>query len=215
MIIEGEKIPVGHRRAHTVVNPATGAALGALPLADAADLDRVLAAAQRGFRLWRDAAPQQRAAVLAGAARLLRERQEEIARIATLEEGKTLAESRIEVMMNVTLFEFYAGECHRLYGRQLVRPTGMRSTVVCEPVGPVAAFAPWNFPIGNPGRKLGAPIAAGCSVILKAAEEAPASALRSCSACSMRGCRRKSGRPCSACPTRCRATCCPRRSSAS
>ncbi|TLZ48070.1 MAG: aldehyde dehydrogenase family protein, partial [Gammaproteobacteria bacterium] len=177
MIIDGEKIPVGHRRAHTVVNPATGAALGALPLADAADLDHALAAAQRGFRLWRDAAPQQRAAVLAGAARLLRERQEELARIATLEEGKALAESRIEVMMNVTLFEFYAGECHRLYGRQLVRPTGMRSTVVCEPVGPVAAFAPWNFPIGNPGRKLGAPIAAGCSVILKAAEEAPASAL--------------------------------------
>jgi len=177
MIIDGERIPVGHRRVHTVVNPATGAALGALPLADAADLDRALAAAQRGFREWRDAAPAQRAAVLAGAARLLRERQEQIARIATLEEGKTLAEARIEVMMNVTLFEFYAGECQRLYGRQLVRPTGMRSTVMCEPVGPVAAFAPWNFPIGNPGRKLGAPIAAGCSVILKAAEEAPASAL--------------------------------------
>jgi succinate-semialdehyde dehydrogenase / glutarate-semialdehyde dehydrogenase len=177
MIIDGEKVPVGHRRVHTVVNPATGAVLGTLPLADAADLDRALNAAQRGFRLWRDAAPAQRAAVLLGAARLLRERQEEIARIATLEEGKTLAESRIEVMMNVTLFEFYAGECHRLYGRQLVRPTGMRSTVTCEPVGPVAAFAPWNFPIGNPGRKLGAPIAAGCSVIMKAAEEAPASAL--------------------------------------
>jgi succinate-semialdehyde dehydrogenase/glutarate-semialdehyde dehydrogenase len=177
LIVEGEKIPVGHRRAHTVVNPATGAALGALPLADAADLDRALAAAQRGFRLWRDAAPQQRASVLAGAARLLRERQDEIARIATLEEGKTLTEARLEVMMNVTLFEFYAGECHRLYGRQLVRPAGMRSTVTLEPVGPVAAFAPWNFPIGNPGRKLGAPIAAGCSVILKAAEEAPASAL--------------------------------------
>ena len=177
MLIEGEKILVGHRRVHSVVNPATGAPLGALPLADAADLDRALAAAQRGFRMWRNAPPQQRAAVLSGAARLLRERQEEIARNATLEEGKTLAEARIEVMMNVTLFEFYAGECYRLYGRQLVRPSGMRSTVTCEPVGPVAAFAPWNFPIGNPGRKLGAPIAAGCSVILKAAEEAPASAL--------------------------------------
>ncbi len=177
MTIDGEPIPVGHRRAHTVLNPATGAALGALPLADAADLDRALAVAQRGFRLWRDAPPQQRAAVLAGAARLLKERQEEIAHIATLEEGKTRAEARVEVMMNVTLFEFYAGECHRLYGRQLVRPAGLRSTVICEPVGPVAAFAPWNFPIGNPGRKLGAPICAGCSVILKAAEEAPASAL--------------------------------------
>jgi succinate-semialdehyde dehydrogenase / glutarate-semialdehyde dehydrogenase len=75
MIIDGEKVSVGHRRVHTVVNPATGAALGTLPLADAADLDRALEAAQRGFRLWRDAAPQQRAAVLMGAARLLRERQ--------------------------------------------------------------------------------------------------------------------------------------------
>jgi succinate-semialdehyde dehydrogenase / glutarate-semialdehyde dehydrogenase len=177
LLIDGQKVPVGHRRTHTVVNPATGATLGALPLADAADLERALAAAQRGFRLWRDAPPQQRAAVLSGAARLMRERQEEIARVATLEEGKTLAESRLEVLMNVSLFEFYAGECQRLYGRQLVRPAGMRSTVVFEPVGPVAAFSPWNFPIGNPGRKLGAPIAAGCSVIMKAAEEAPASAL--------------------------------------
>src|SRR2546429_1093396 len=123
MIIEGEKIPVGHRRVHTVVNPATGAALGALPLADAADLDRALAAAQRGFRLWRDAAPQQRAAVLAVGARVLRERQEQIARIATVEEGETLDQSRIGVMVNVTLFVFYARECHRLCRRQLLRST--------------------------------------------------------------------------------------------
>jgi succinate-semialdehyde dehydrogenase/glutarate-semialdehyde dehydrogenase len=177
MLIAGERVGAAGRRTHTVVNPATGEALGALPLAEAADLDRALAAAQRGFQLWREAPSQQRAAVLAGAARLLRERQEEIARNATLEQGKTLTEARIEVGMNIGLFEFYAGECQRFYGRQLVRPPGMRSTVVCEPVGPVAAFAPWNFPIGNPGRKLAAPIAAGCSVILKAAEEAPASAL--------------------------------------
>jgi succinate-semialdehyde dehydrogenase/glutarate-semialdehyde dehydrogenase len=177
MIIDGERIPVGQRRTHAVVNPATEQVIGELPLAEVADLDRALAAAQRGFRLWREAPAQQRAGVLWGAARLMRDRQEQIARVATLEEGKTLAESRIEVMMSAGLFEFYAGESQRLYGRQLVRPNGMRSTVVCEPVGPVAAFAPWNFPIGNPARKLGAPIAAGCSVILKAAEEAPGAAL--------------------------------------
>ena len=177
MIIDGERVPLGSRRSHAVVNPATGEVLGKLPLAEAADLDRALQAAQRGFQIWREASPRQRAAVLAGAARLMVERQEQIARIATLEEGKTLAEARIEVQMNVALFDFFAGECERVYGRQLVRPAGMRSTVVYEPVGPVAAIAPWNFPIGNPGRKLGAPIAAGCSVILKAAEEAPGSAL--------------------------------------
>ena len=177
MIIDGERIAGGGRRTHAVVNPATGETIGELPLADAADLDRALDVAAEGFRIWRDSTPHQRAAVLQGAARLMVERQEDLARIATLEEGKTLPEARIEVMMNVGLFNFYAGEVFRLYGRSLVRPTGMRSTIVHEPVGPVAAFAPWNFPLGNPGRKLGAPIAAGCSVILKAAEETPASAL--------------------------------------
>ena len=177
MVIDGERVAGGGRRTHAVVNPATGETIGELPLADPADLDRALETARKGFRIWRDSTPQQRAAVLQGAARLMLERQDDLARIATLEEGKTLPEARIEVMMNVGLFNFYAGEVFRLYGRTLVRPAGTRSTVTHEPVGPVAAFAPWNFPLGNPGRKLGAPIAAGCSVILKAAEETPASAL--------------------------------------
>lgn len=177
MIIDGEKVSGGGRRTFDVLNPVTGETIGALPLAEAADLDRALEVAEKGFKIWRKSTPQERAAVLTGAARLMVERQEELARAATMEEGKPLAESRIEVMMNVGLFNFYAGECFRLYGRELVRPEGMRSTVRYEPVGPVAAFAPWNFPLGNPGRKLGAPIAAGCSVILKSAEETPASAL--------------------------------------
>lgn len=177
MIIDGEKVTAGQRETHRVVNPATGETLGELPLASAADLDRALETAQRGFLIWRESTPQQRAAVLQGAARLMMERQEDLAHIATIEEGKTIGEARIEVMMNVGLFNFYAGEAQRIYGRQLVRPAGMRSTVMYEPVGPVAAFSPWNFPLGNPSRKLGAPIAAGCSVILKSAEETPASAL--------------------------------------
>lgn len=175
--IDGERVGREARRTFPVLNPATGETLGELPLADATDLDRALDAAARGFRVWRDSTPQQRAAVLNGAARLLHERADALARLMTLEQGKTLGEARIEVMMVAGLFAFYAGECQRIYGRTLVRPTGQRSTVTHEPVGPVAAFAPWNFPAGNPGRKLGAPIAAGCSVILKAAEETPASAL--------------------------------------
>jgi succinate-semialdehyde dehydrogenase/glutarate-semialdehyde dehydrogenase len=177
MMIDGKRVSGGGRRTHAVINPATGETIGQLPLADSTDLDRALETARRGFAIWREAPAQQRAAVLQSAARLLAERQEAIARIATLEQGKTLAETRIEVMIVANLFNFYAGECQRLYGRALVRPTGQRATVTHEPVGPVAAFAPWNFPIGNPGRKLGAPIAAGCSVILKSAEETPASAL--------------------------------------
>ncbi|MEN7537701.1 NAD-dependent succinate-semialdehyde dehydrogenase [Aurantiacibacter flavus] len=177
MIINGEQVSGGGRRTFDVVNPVTGETLAELPLADKADLDRALEVADEGFKLWRKSTPQERAAVLEGAARLMVERADDLARIATMEEGKPVAEAKIEVMMNVGLFKFYAGECFRLYGRELVRPVGQRSVVRHEPIGPVAAFAPWNFPLGNPGRKLGAPIAAGCSVILKSAEEAPASAL--------------------------------------
>ena len=177
MIIGGEKVSGGGRRTFPVVNPATGETLGELPLAEPADLDRALEVAAEGFKLWRKSTPQERAHVLNGAARLMLERADDIARVATMEQGKPFHEARIELMMNVGLFQFYAGETSRLYGRELVRPEGQRSTVRWEPVGPVAAFAPWNFPLGNPGRKLGAPIAAGCSVILKSAEETPASAL--------------------------------------
>ncbi len=177
LTIDGDTISAGARDTMPVFNPATGETLGLLPVATTADLDRALDAARRGFARWRDTAAAERAAVLERAAALMVERKESLARIATLEEGKTLAEARVEVMMNVGLFRFYAGEIQRLYGRVLVRQGQFRSTVVQEPVGPVAAFAPWNFPLGNPGRKLAAPVAAGCSVILKAAEETPASAM--------------------------------------
>jgi succinate-semialdehyde dehydrogenase / glutarate-semialdehyde dehydrogenase len=177
MFIDGERLGAAGRATHRVINPATGAALAELPLATAADLDRALDTAARGFRRWRAASAAERSRVLAGAAHLMRERIERIATIATLEEGKTLPEARGELHMAAALFDFYAGEVQRIYGRVLVRPAGMLSRVMKEPVGPVAAFCPWNFPIGNPARKLGAAIGAGCSIIIKPPEEAPRSAL--------------------------------------
>jgi succinate-semialdehyde dehydrogenase / glutarate-semialdehyde dehydrogenase len=177
LFIDGERLGTAGRATHRVVNPATGATLGELPLATATDLDRALDTAARGYRRWRSTSSAERSRVLAGAARLLRERIERIAPIATLEEGKTLPEARAEVMMAAGLFDFYAGEVQRVYGRVLVRPPGTLSRVMKEPVGPVAAFCPWNFPIGNPARKLGAAIGAGCSIIIKPAEEAPRSAI--------------------------------------
>lgn len=177
MFIDGERLGAAGRATHRVVNPATGAALAELPLATAADLDRALDTAARGFRRWRAASAAERSRVLAGAAHLMRERIERIATLATLEEGKTLPEARGELHMAAALFDFYAGEVQRIYGRVLVRPAGTLSRVMKEPVGPVAAFCPWNFPIGNPARKLGAAIGAGCSIIIKPPEEAPRSAL--------------------------------------
>src|SRR5277367_4325860 len=177
LYIDGERLGAAGRATHRVANPATGAILSELPLATAADLDRALDTAARGYRLWRGRGAADRSRVLAKAAELLRERIDRIAAIATTEEGKPLVESRAEVMMAANLFDFYAGEVFRVYGRVLVRPAGTLSRVMKEPVGPVAAFCPWNFPIGNPARKLGAAIGAGCSIIIKPAEEAPASAL--------------------------------------
>ena len=166
------------RKTSPVINPATEETIGQVPHASKADLDRALAAAQLGFKTWRAIFPDERGRILKRAADLLRERKEEIARIATTECGKSIHETRIEVMMSANIFEWYAEEGRRAYGRVLPqRRRGTRMAIVKEPVGPVAAFAPWNFPLGNPARKIGSALGAGCSVILKPAEETPASGL--------------------------------------
>jgi succinate-semialdehyde dehydrogenase/glutarate-semialdehyde dehydrogenase len=178
LLIGGEWVGAAGRTTQPVINPATGETLGELPHASAADLDRALDAAAKSFPKWRAIAPNERGKILRKAADLLRERTEHIARIATREEGKTLAEARWEVGLSADIFDWFAEEGRRAYGRVLPqqRP-GVRMTVIKEPVGPVAAFAPWNFPIGNPARKIGAALGAGCPCILKPAEESPGSAL--------------------------------------
>src|SRR5580698_2453195 len=177
LLIGGEWISGGDREHIPVINPATEEVLGQLPLATRADLDLALAAARDAFPAWRAKPPHERGRILKRAADLLRERSEDIARIATQEEGKTLAEARVELGMAADIFEWYAEEGRRAYGRVLPqRAPGVRMTVLREPVGPVAAFAPWNFPVGNPCRKLGAALAAGCPCIMKPAEHTPASA---------------------------------------
>jgi succinate-semialdehyde dehydrogenase/glutarate-semialdehyde dehydrogenase len=178
LFIAGEWLSGGGRSVQPVVNPATEEVLGELPHASRADLDHALSEARRAFPAWRALAPVDRGRMLKRAADLLRERSEEAARTATLEEGKTLAEARVEVGMAANILEWYAEEGRRAYGRVLPQRTpGVRMTVMKEPVGPVAAFAPWNFPLGNPARKIGAALAAGCTCIMKPAEETPASAL--------------------------------------
>lgn len=176
--IDGEWIGAGGTRdGHEVINPATGAALGMLPLATAADLDRTLDSAARGYRLWRARSADEKGAVLARAAELIRERAGRIAAIATLEQGKPLPEATGETNYAAALTAFYAAEAKRVYGRVLVRPAGQRSVVMREPVGPAAAFCPWNFPVLNPARKIAPALAAGCSIIVKPAEETPGSAI--------------------------------------
>jgi succinate-semialdehyde dehydrogenase/glutarate-semialdehyde dehydrogenase len=178
LFIGGEWLTGDGRRSSPVINPATEEVIGHLPHASKADLDRALAAAERGFKVWRSIFPDQRGKILKRAADLLRERAEEIARVATTESGKSIHETRVEVQMSANIFEWFAEEGRRAYGRVLPqRAPGTRLAIVKEPVGVVAAFAPWNFPIGNPARKIGAALGAGCSCILKPAEETPAAGL--------------------------------------
>ena len=156
-----------------VVDPASGEAIAEVPLASPADLDEALDAADKAFILWRATPADQRAAVLKKAAALLRERAEPIARLLTMEQGKPLAEARAEVLGSAGVFDWCAEEATRIYGRTLVRPTGQRSLVTRQPIGPVAAFSPWNFPVYLMAKKLGSALAVGCSVIAKPPEETP------------------------------------------
>ncbi|EKQ8001223.1 NAD-dependent succinate-semialdehyde dehydrogenase [Raoultella ornithinolytica] len=178
LFIDGDWIEAGNRDTVAVINPATEVIIGRLPLATSADLECALSAARSGFDIWRHTVPVERARIMKNAAALMRERSEHIASLMTQEEGKPLSESRDEVLRAADYFEWFAEESRRIDGRVVPsnRP-GVIQLVKKEPIGPVAAFTPWNFPAITPARKLSAALAAGCSVILKPGEESPATAL--------------------------------------
>jgi len=165
------------RDSFPVVNPVTAEPIAELPLATEADLDEALDTARRTYPEWRATDVDKRSAILRKAARLLKERSDEIGRTLTQEQGKPFAEAKGEVLGAAQLFEWYAEEIKRDYGRVLVRPPGQLSRVMHEPVGPVATFTPWNFPIYLLAKKVAAALAAGCSVISKPPEETPGNTL--------------------------------------
>lgn len=176
LFIDGRWQDAADGRTLAVMNPATGKEIGRVARAGRADLDRALEAAQKGFATWREMTPAERSAVMRRAAGLMRERGESIARLLTQEQGKPLAEARGEPEVAAEIIEWFAEEGFRVYGR-VVPPRShpaLRQTVLKHPVGPVAAFTPWNFPIETVVRKVSAALAAGCSIVVKAAEETPA-----------------------------------------
>lgn len=165
------------RSSYQVVrNPSDEGVLAEVPQATSEDLERALSAAAKGYLTWRAMPPRERARIIQAAAGLIRERADTIARIITLENGKTLAESRIEVERAPTYLEWDAAQSLRAYGLIVPGEAQMQKMVLRLPIGPVAAFTPWNVPLGSPARKIGAALAAGCSMILKAAEETPGAA---------------------------------------
>jgi succinate-semialdehyde dehydrogenase/glutarate-semialdehyde dehydrogenase len=176
LFIDGTWGPAAAGRTIAVVNPATGDTIGTVPHAATSDLDRALEAADKGFRTWRKISAFDRSKVMRKAADILRERADRVAHLLTMEQGKPLAEAKGEVLAGADVIDWFAEEARRAYGRVIpARAEGVYQLVIKEPVGPVAAFTPWNFPINQVVRKLSAALAAGCSIIVKAPEETPAS----------------------------------------
>jgi succinate-semialdehyde dehydrogenase/glutarate-semialdehyde dehydrogenase len=166
----------GSKERISIVNPASGEIIGTVANAGQDDLDDALATAATGFTVWSQFSAFERAKLLHSAAQFLRNRVEKIARMMTLEQGKPIAESRSETLAAADTIDWFAEEARRAYGRVVpARSLNVRQIVIKEPVGPVAAFSPWNFPLNQAVRKVAAGLAAGCSVILKGPEETPAS----------------------------------------
>jgi succinate-semialdehyde dehydrogenase/glutarate-semialdehyde dehydrogenase len=161
------------RDAHPVVNPVDASPIAEVPYATKADLDEALAASERAWPEWRATDVEKRGAILHKAAALLRERVDQIGATLTQEQGKILAEAKAEVLGSAQLFDWYAEEAKRDYGRTLVRPAGQLSRVIRQPVGPTATFTPWNFPIYLLAKKVSAALAAGCTVISRPPHETP------------------------------------------
>ena len=176
LLIDGQWCDAADGRTLAVANPASGAEIGRVAHAGRADLDRALLAAEKGFATWRNTPAIERAKLMRSATALLRERADAVARMMSQEQGKPLAEAKGEVLGAADTIEWFADESRRVYGR-VVPPRNMavQQLVLKEPVGPVAAFTPWNFPINQVVRKVSAALATGCSIIVKAPEETPAS----------------------------------------
>lgn len=178
MLIDGQWCQGSEGKTEDVLNPATEQVLGKLPHASKADLDRALAAAQKGFETWKKTSAYERSKVIRKAADLIRQRADAIATTLTLEEGKPLGEAKLEVGVTADIIDWYGEEGKRAYGRVIpARMPNVRQTVIREPIGPCAAFTPWNFPGVTPGRKVGGALGAGCSLIMKASEETPGVAI--------------------------------------
>ncbi|MCZ4351689.1 NAD-dependent succinate-semialdehyde dehydrogenase [Roseovarius aestuarii] len=178
LLIDGTWRQGSEGKSESLLNPANEQELAQVPHASAADLDEALAAAAKGFKVWKKKTAIERYTILAKAAELIDARNADIAKILTLENGKPLAEAAGEIAFSAEALRFYAEEGKRAYGRVIPsRTPGVRQMVFKEPIGPVAAFTAWNFPASNVIRKIAGALAAGCSIVIKPAEETPGTAV--------------------------------------
>ncbi|BAN28200.1 NAD-dependent aldehyde dehydrogenase protein (plasmid) [Caballeronia insecticola] len=175
LFINGEWVQATGDRYTDLFDPSSGAVSGRLIHASKADLVAAVETSRAGYSAWRNRSGVGRCKHMREAANLLRERSLEIASLLTREQGKPRRESGIEVAVSADLLDWFAEEGQRAYGRLIpARSPGITQSVLREPVGPVAAFSPWNFPISQTLRKIAPALAAGCSVVVNPPEETPA-----------------------------------------
>ncbi len=175
LLIDGVWRPGAEGLTIPVVDPATDEQIGVLARATRPDLDAALAAAEKGFAAWSKQSAYNRARTMRKAAEIFRAKADYVAWLITREQGKPLGEAKGEVLNGADIIEWFSEEGRRAYGQVIpARAPNVLQTTVKLPVGPVAAFTPWNFPINQLVRKVSAALTAGCSVIAKAAEETPA-----------------------------------------
>lgn len=174
LLIDGVWTPSSTGARFDVDDPATGRTLTSVADASAADGLAALDAAVSAQHTWADTAPRVRGEILRRTYEILVDRVDHFAAILTAEMGKTLAESRSEVLYSAEFFRWYSEEAVRLYGRTLTAPDGSSSiTTLREPVGPCLFITPWNFPLAMGARKIGAALAAGCTCVIKPAKSTP------------------------------------------
>ena len=140
-----------------VINPSTEEVIGQVPIATPTDIDDAVVAAEAGFAQWSHTSPKARAELIREATALLRERQDQIGESITLEHGKPFRQGQLEVIRGCEFFEWDIGEAVRTYGRVIPSAPGVKYIVHHQPIGPVAAFSPWNFPMSQPSRKIADP----------------------------------------------------------
>jgi succinate-semialdehyde dehydrogenase len=161
-----------------VINPANEETVESVPFGGAEDCEAAIEAAERAFPAWSARTPYERAAILKRAAELMRERVEALARTTVRESGKPYAQARGEWRVAADLFEWFAEECKRAYGRTIPsRVHGKRMLVLKQPIGVVGVITAWNFPAYNPARAWAAALAAGCTVVGRASEYTPLTAM--------------------------------------
>ena len=166
--IDGKWQLSANKETYNVINPATEEIIGKASKAAAADVEKALKSAEKGFAVWKKTLPLQRAAILRKIAELIRKKSDLFAKWLTLEVGRPLVESAGEVAVTAENFEWNAEETKRIYGQTVQsRFENTRVIINYEPVGVVAALSPWNFPLVLASRKISTALAAGCSVICK------------------------------------------------